>query len=456
MSNLEHDPTETICAEPEDTHVSIEVLEPREVPLGGLRAMTVRRTLPQRARSLIGAWCFLDHYGPNDVAVSGPMDVAAHPHTGLQTASWVFSGTIEHRDSAGNHAIVRPGELNLMTAGSGISHSERTTPDTKVLHGVQLWIALPDRTRHTVKRFNHYAPPTVTGEGYRAQVFLGTLLGNTSPVEADTPLVGAEVTLEPGAVLRLAVDPTHEHGVLVDQGDVMFARGSGATDSPGVGLPTARLGFSPTGTDTLMIHAGGEGARIMLIGGEPLGEQLVMWWNFVGRSHEEIIAAREAWQSTIAGTAGANDWFGIPDDEPAPPLPAPAAPTARLKPRGHLPPLPTDQLAQMAQSADSNDAGAAAIHVKNVPDERRYTITVDGVLAGFAEYRPTASGTGVAFVHTEIAPEFGGRGLAGKLVSWAMNDVRDSGSRIVPYCPYVAAWLKKHPEFEEIVDWPNV
>ena len=453
MSNLEHDPTETICAEPEDAQVSIEVLEPREVPLGGLRAMTVRRTLPQRARSLIGAWCFLDHYGPNNVAVSGPMDVAAHPHTGLQTASWVFSGTIEHRDSAGNHAIVRPGELNLMTAGSGISHSERTTPDTTILHGVQLWIALPDRTRHSQKRFDHYAPPTLTGDGYRAQVFLGSLLGETSPVQPDTPLVGAEIVLEPDAELRIEVNPEHEHGVLVDHGDVKFARGARESET---GLSAHRLGFSPTGTDSLVIHAGDDGARIMLIGGEPLGEQLVMWWNFVGRSHEEIIAARDAWQHTIAGTAGAEDWFGIPDNEPAPPLPAPAAPTARLKPRGHLPPLPTDQKAQMTSSTDIDGAGAEVIHIKNVPDERRYTITVDGVLAGFAAYRPTTNGAGVAFTHTEIDSEFGGRGLAGKLVSWALADVRDSGSRIVPYCPYVAAWLKKHPEFEEIVDWPNV
>ena len=131
------------CASPGAAR-GIEVMTPREVPLGGPRAMTVRRTLPQRERSLIGAWCFLDHYGPDHVADSGGMSVAPHPHTGLQTVSWLFTGEIEHRDSAGHHAMVRPGELNLMTAGHGISHSEVSTPETTVLHGAQLWVALPD------------------------------------------------------------------------------------------------------------------------------------------------------------------------------------------------------------------------------------------------------------------------------------------------------------------------
>src|SRR5690606_15571425 len=137
VSNPEQHPRETICAAPataEPKTRGVELLEPRDVPLGGLRAMNVRRTLPQRSRSLIGAWCFLDHYGPDDVAATGGMNVPAHPHIGLQTVSWLFSGEIEHRDSAGFHALVRPGELNLMTAGSGISHSERSTSETTTLH----------------------------------------------------------------------------------------------------------------------------------------------------------------------------------------------------------------------------------------------------------------------------------------------------------------------------------
>lgn len=341
MSNLDTDPRETVCATPEESRLRVEVLEPRDVPLGGLRAMKVRRTLPQRSRSLIGAWCFLDHYGPNDVSVAGPMNVAAHPHTGLQTASWLFSGTIEHRDSAGFHAFVKPGELNLMTAGSGISHSERSTPDTSELHGVQLWIALPDRTRHSPKRFEHYAPTPVQGDGYTAHVFLGSLLGDTSPVVADTPLVGAELNLAPHTTLDVAVNPEHEHGILVDRGELQFACVPGAAT-----VSQHELGYIPPGASQLTITAGTEGARLLLIGGEPLGEEIVMWWNFIGRSHEEIVAFREAWQRTVElGTPQAlseSDQFGLPNDEPEPPLPAPKVPIARLKPRGHLPPLPPE------------------------------------------------------------------------------------------------------------------
>jgi redox-sensitive bicupin YhaK (pirin superfamily) len=153
--------------------------------------MTVRRTLPQRTRSLIGAWCFADHYGPDRVADTGGMDVAPHPHTGLQTVSWLFSGEIEHRDSLGSHAFVRPGELNLMTGGHGISHSEVSTPDTDVLHGVQLWVALPDEHRATARDFQHHAPEPVRLDGADIRVFLGTLAGSTSPVRTFTPLLGA-------------------------------------------------------------------------------------------------------------------------------------------------------------------------------------------------------------------------------------------------------------------------
>lgn len=136
MSNVDAEPTEIVC-ESEPAPTRVQIITSREVPLGGPRAMPVRRTLPQRARSLVGAWCFADHYGPDDVAATGGMDVAPHPHTGLQTVSWLFAGEIEHRDSLGKHAFVRPGELNLMTGGHGIAHSEVSTPATTVLHGVQ-------------------------------------------------------------------------------------------------------------------------------------------------------------------------------------------------------------------------------------------------------------------------------------------------------------------------------
>ena len=299
----------------------VEVLTAREVPLGGLRAMHVRRTLPQRGRSLVGAWCFLDHYGPDRVDDTGGMVVAPHPHTGLQTVSWLFTGEIEHADSAGHHALVRPGEVNLMTAGRGISHSEVSTPATEVLHGAQLWVALPDADRDTDPGFTHHAPAPVTGDGWEARVFLGTLLGDTSPVPTFTPLLGAELLLDADCVLDLDVDPTFEHGVLVDTGVVEVG---GQETKPG------DLAYVAPDRTTLRLAAGSEAARVLLLGGPPFGEPIVMWWNFVGRTHEEVVAFREEWQHRVE--TGADGRFGLVDN-PLPPIPAPELPNARLKER---------------------------------------------------------------------------------------------------------------------------
>lgn len=329
MSNTETSPDELVCGG--DAPTSVQVLTPRDVPLGGPRAMTVRRTLPQRQRSLIGAWCFLDHYGPDDVSASGGMDVPPHPHTGLQTVSWLFSGTIEHRDSAGFHAEVRPGELNLMTSGRGISHSERSTPDTTTLHGAQLWVALPQEARFVDKTFQHHAPPVLEGStddgAWRAQVFLGSLLGSTSPVTTHTPLLGAELNLDAGTVLELDVDPTFEHGVLVDTGAVLADADPVAKDE---------LGYLAPGRDRITLRAT-EDSRVLLIGGPPFGEQIVMWWNFVGRTHDDVVEYRAAWQAEIDGKAageGSDGMFGLPEGDPEGPLPAPELPNARIRPRG--------------------------------------------------------------------------------------------------------------------------
>ena len=313
MSNLEDKPDELECRTSRTT--GIEVMVPREVPLGGPRAMTVRRTLPQRERSLIGAWCFLDHYGPDHVADSGGMSVAPHPHTGLQTVSWLFTGEIEHRDSAGHHAMVRPGELNLMTAGHGISHSEVSTPETTVLHGAQLWVALPSSARDGDPTFEHYAPGAVTGEGWEARVFLGSLLGDTSPVATATPLLGAELLLGAGTELHLDVDPAFEHGVLVDTGVVSVGD---------VETKQHELAYLPPGSQRLTIEAVAD-ARVLLLGGPPFGEAIVMWWNFVGRTHEDVVAFREAWMAQLEGGGYADGRFGIPVGDDLPPIPAPGA-----------------------------------------------------------------------------------------------------------------------------------
>ncbi|MGI5471814.1 pirin family protein [Streptomyces sp. CA-132043] len=299
---------------------NVEVLAPRDVPLGGPRSMTVRRTLPQRTRTTIGAWCFADHYGPDDVRETGGMRVAPHPHTGLQTASWLFSGEIEHRDSLGSHAFVRPGELNLMTGGHGISHSEVSTARTTVLHGVQLWVALPDEHRDAERDFQHHVPTPVHVGGAEIRVFLGTLAGTTSPVRTFTPLLGAELTLAPRATATLALDPAFEHGLLVDRGHVRMA---------GAPLRPAELGHLATGHDTLtLVNDSDDTARAVLLGGAPFEEEIVMWWNFIGRSHQDIVRAREEWER-------ASDRFGAVDGYDGKRLPAPALPHATLTPRAN-------------------------------------------------------------------------------------------------------------------------
>ncbi|MEA5455581.1 pirin family protein [Sinomonas sp. JGH33] len=339
MSNLELDPQETLCgAEHAAAAPAVELIEPRDVPLGGPRAMPVRRTLPSKERSLIGAWCFLDHYGPDDVSRTGGMRVPPHPHTGLQTVSWLFTGEVEHRDSAGHHAIVRPGELNLMTAGRGINHSEYSTPGTTVLHGAQLWTALPEGSRHVDPGFERYVPPAVVLLGRdgetagEARVFLGDLAGSASPVRTHTPLLGAEILLEPGAAVVLALDERFEHGVLADNAPAVV---------DGADVPERFLAYvSPGRSALLLANPGGERLRLLLLGGTPFDEEITMWWNFVGRGHEEIVGFRAAWQRQIGAEPGAT----ADDGEPFGPvveatggdsaLPAPELPHVRLRPRG--------------------------------------------------------------------------------------------------------------------------
>jgi redox-sensitive bicupin YhaK (pirin superfamily) len=304
--------------------VPVDVITPREVPLGGPRAMTVRRTLPQKARSMIGAWCFVDHYGPDDVAETGGMVVPPHPHTGLQTVSWLFAGEVEHRDSGGFHAMVRPGEVNLMTAGHGVAHSEVSTPGTTRLHGVQLWVALPDGSRDVPRSFEHHVPEPLAVPGGTLRVLLGSLAGVTSPVLAYSPIVGAEVVLEPGARLEVDVDPAYEHGLLVDTGSV-------AVES--TVLVRGELGYTGVGASRLTLEdLDGTGSRAVLLGGAPFGEEIVMWWNFVARTHDEIVEMREQWNARTERFGDVADYAGTPSW-----LPAPDLPHVVLRPRVNAP-----------------------------------------------------------------------------------------------------------------------
>ncbi|GAA3703256.1 pirin family protein [Nonomuraea antimicrobica] len=302
VSNLELDPQEIRCAAEAGDR---EVLMGREVPLGGPRAMSVSRTLPGVHRRMIGAWCFVDAYGPDEAA----MRVPPHPHTGLQTVSWLLEGSVLHRDSLGTLQEIRPGQLNLMTAGRGISHSEES-PKT-VLHGVQLWVALPGGSRHVEPGFEHHpALPVLPGPGFEARVVMGSLGGVSSPATAYSPLVGAEIAVD--GACEVPVERGFEHGLLLIDGEVAeLERG------PMVYLPPGRSGLRLSGR-----------GRVLLIGGEPFGEEIVMWWNFVGRSHDEIAAYRKEWME--------GEGFGVVDGYDGAPLPAPALPGTRLKPRGRV------------------------------------------------------------------------------------------------------------------------
>lgn len=349
MSNLEKDPLELLCPPDGGRGASVQVLAPRDVPLGGPRAMNVRRTLPQRGRTTIGAWCFADHYGPDDVADSGGMVVPPHPHTGLQTVSWLFEGEIEHRDSTGSRELVRPGQVNLMTAGRGISHSEVSTPATTRLHGVQLWVALPDVSRNVAPFFEHdeIAPATVDDAVVR--VFAGSLpgVGDEASVTLFSPLVGAQIDLPAGGEAWIELDPAFEHGVLVDAGPVRVTIAAtddevddSAADADGIAvaghsatLRWSELGYLPTGHEGVRLTADDGPVRVVLLGGVPFGEELVMWWNFIGRDHDEVVESRRQWQSEVIGRDNPDGRFGRVDYE-GEPLPAPELPTVRLKPRG--------------------------------------------------------------------------------------------------------------------------
>ena|SRR5436309_1792871 len=263
---------------------SIEKLPVREVTLGQLK---IRRVLPVRHRRLIGPWCFFDRYGPLTFAEGKPMDVAPHPHMGLQTVSWLLDGEIIHHDGLGYEGLVRPGELNLMTAGSGLAHAEQTPArHSGVLNGVQLWVALPAAQRAIAPSFQHHSVlPSLEVTGGTITVILGEMEGLRSEALAFSPIVGAEVTVHEGGRLQLPLDPGFEHGVLALAGDASLE---------GDRLEPDTLYYVGVGRDEVGL-ASRHGARMLLIGGAPFGESVLMWWNFVAKTAEEIEAARRDW-----------------------------------------------------------------------------------------------------------------------------------------------------------------
>ena len=280
----------------------VEVIEGRVTEVGSL---PVSRVLPRRPRRTVGAWCFADHFGPIEVDVAA-MNVGPHPHIGLQTVTWIIDGEVLHRDSLGSEQLIVPGQLNLMSAGRGVSHSEETPTDASgETHGIQLWVAQPDSTRFGDPAFDHHGslPQAELDGGGRATVLMGSFAGATSPARTDSSIVGADLVFE--SAIAAPLDPRFEHGLIVVEGSVTIDRREAMAGS---------LAYLGQGRDELDLITD-DHARVLLIGGEPLEDDLAMWWNFVGRSRDELDEAYQDWQA-------GSDRFGRVDS-PLDRIPAP-------------------------------------------------------------------------------------------------------------------------------------
>jgi redox-sensitive bicupin YhaK (pirin superfamily) len=273
-----------------------EIIASREEQVG---LVPVRRALPTRGRRTVGAWCFADHMGPAAVTEDHSVDIGPHPHCGLQTVTWLLDGEILHRDSVGSEQPIRPGQLNLMTAGHGVSHSEEATGRYRGdLHGIQLWVAQPEATRHGEAAFEHHAElPGTTVDAVEATVLVGAFAGATSPARADTDHLGVELRLPAGRA-TLPVDPSHEHALVVLRGSLLV---DGAPLRPGA------IALLPPGRDELPVEAG-EPTTAMLLGGSPFPDRLAMRWNWVARTRDELDAAEAAWRASFEG--GGDGRFG--------------------------------------------------------------------------------------------------------------------------------------------------
>ncbi|KAB2344397.1 pirin family protein [Actinomadura rudentiformis] len=326
MSNLDVRPPLTECGGRADVAAEPvrELLQGRSVQLG--ESGEVRRLLPTLGRRMVGAWCFVDHYGPDDIVDQPGMQVPPHPHIGLQTVSWLLDGEVLHRDSLGSLQTLRPGTLGVMTAGNGIAHSEESpAAHSATLHGAQLWVALPDGARATEPRWDFHADLPVLEDGaLRATVFMGEMSGARSAGTAFSPLVGVDLTLAAGGDARLPLEPDFEYAVLTTLG---------VANVDGVDLAPGSLLYLGCGRSELQVSAA-TASHMLLLGGEPFAEEIVMWWNFVARTGEEIDAARTDWMN--ADTLKAGSRFGEVRGYAGDRLPAPALPTTRLKPRGRV------------------------------------------------------------------------------------------------------------------------
>lgn len=286
----------------------VERIASRTTTLG--EGLVIHRALPTRQRRMVGAWCFLDHIGPRAFAANEGLHVGAHPHTSLQTFTWMVEGELRHRDSLGSDQIIRPGQVNLMTAGRGIAHTEDSVTPGQRVHAAQLWIALPRSAAACAPAFDHYPQlPQWTQAGCTLTLLAGTLGGRTAPTQVYSPLVGIDLSAPEASTLTLDLNPHFEYGILPLQGEVVIGQERFSPDE------LAYLGRDLERIDVTLAA----GSRLLLIGGEPFGEPIVMWWNFVGFSQEEIREAQTDWE------AGAARFGHVPGEEGrrlvAPPMP---------------------------------------------------------------------------------------------------------------------------------------
>jgi len=283
----------TPAAEPacgaRDASAGIEtIIEPHSRDLGGF---SVRRVLPSPARRMVGPFVFFDEMGPAEFAPGTGIDVRPHPHINLATVTYLFEGEILHRDSLGSEQVIRPGEVNWMTAGRGIVHSERTPPARRAtgqrLHGIQLWIALPRAHEESEPSFRHHDAaelPAIERDGARLRLLAGAAFGARSPVDARSPMFYADASLALGASVALP-DEVAERAVYVVAGEIECGAHR---------IPAGRMVVLAAGAALLRAPAG---ARLMLLGGAALDGERHLWWNFVSSSLERIERAREDWRA---------------------------------------------------------------------------------------------------------------------------------------------------------------
>ncbi|WEK44979.1 MAG: pirin family protein [Candidatus Sphingomonas colombiensis] len=283
-----------------------QTLLPTSHDLGGFK---VHRTLPQKARTMVGPFLFFDQMGPAHLPPGSGMDVRPHPHIGLSTVTYLFEGAIEHRDSLGNDRRIEPGAVNLMTAGHGIVHSERSPADVRpggpALSGIQTWLALPDGSEEIAPAFEHIeatALPELGAHGARARVVMGELWGATAPTTTYSGTIYADIALDAGGAIPIDAE-ADERAIYLVAGDATLE---------GVTLELQRLYVLRPGIAATLRSAGG--ARAMLAGGAAFATPRHVWWNFVSSSRERIDEAKRAWMAgefpRVKGDE--KEWIPIP------------------------------------------------------------------------------------------------------------------------------------------------